>query len=158
MMMAVSRQTIMFLALAVCYLSKQAVQALPVFTADDLHTPLSQRRTIWDIVRSCLATIFLCTWVAVHAGIPQIEHGDYAKPIWYMQRLFLTLIALLAPEALIAFAVMEFFQARQISKKHEGVFIFPIHSKCLLKCISRVWMDNHSWVFCPDGRLRVVRR
>lgn len=32
---------------------------------------LSQCRTIWNIVWSCLITIFACIWVAIHPNVPQ---------------------------------------------------------------------------------------
>jgi len=38
-------------------------------------------RTVWNIIWSCLVTIFSCTWVAVHPNIPNAEEK------WFMTAL-----------------------------------------------------------------------
>src|SRR5258708_31531738 len=78
--------TIMLAVLAViCHLAGQGTQALPVqappilitidrrtlSSCDDSH----HCRTILNIISSCLATVFLCVWVAIHPNIPAPDEG-----------------------------------------------------------------------------------
>lgn len=58
-------------------------------------------RTIWDIIWSCLATTFACTWVSVHPNIPFLRDNKWAIRKW---RLYLMFLTLLAPEILLMWA------------------------------------------------------
>lgn len=58
-------------------------------------------RTIWDIIWSCLATTFACTWVSVHPNIPFLRDNKWAIKKW---RLYLMFLTLLAPEILLMWA------------------------------------------------------
>ena len=61
----------------VCYLAQGVSIDASQIPSTDAHSlesnqcaDLTHCRTIWNIVWSCLVTIFLCTWVAVHPNIP----------------------------------------------------------------------------------------
>jgi hypothetical protein len=43
-------------------------------------------RGTWDILSTCLATLILCVWTAVHMNIPREGNADSLvwKKIWYM--------------------------------------------------------------------------
>ena len=58
-------------------------------------------RGTWSILWACLSTIFICTWSSLHLDVPQ-EHdtGDL-----YGQKIFWMLVAVLAPEMLLANAL-----------------------------------------------------
>lgn len=61
----------------------------------------SERRSIWDILRTCLATTFTCTWVSVHPNVPFLGESKW---VVLRRRLFLMLLSLLAPEIMIMWA------------------------------------------------------
>ena len=89
-------------------------------------TDLTHCRTIWNIVWSCLVTIFSCTWVAVNPNIPcprkREANGWIERCIWnpllsfVEHRLPLFICALLVPEYILAWAIRQFLSARKISK------------------------------------------
>ena len=95
-------------------------------------TDLTHCRTIWNIIWSCLVTIFSCTWVAVHPNIPcprkREENSCIQRWIWnpllsfVENRLPLFIWALVVPEYILAWAIRQFLRARKIAKENEGKF------------------------------------
>lgn len=73
-------------------------------------------RSIWDIVWSCLLTIFACTWLTVHPNIP--ADGD---SFWIVarRRLQVMAYAVLAPEMTILWAMRQWVGARQLKDKYQ---------------------------------------
>lgn len=68
-------------------------------------------RDISDIIISCFATIFACTWSAVHPNIPSPWDS------WWdcFKRQFVTMLyALMAPEAMTAWALRQHLAAWKI--------------------------------------------
>ena len=94
-------------------------------------TDLSHCRTIWDIIWSCLTTVFLCTWVSVHPNVPcpkkQKGNSWIERHIWIERylwnpllsfakhRLPLFIWALLAPEYVLGWAMRQCRRAREIA-------------------------------------------
>ena len=72
-----------------------------------------QGRGTWSILWSCLATIFICTWSALHLAVPK-RHGR-----WYLvfRKLGAMLLAAVAPEAFLLNSAYSFFSAREFIKK-----------------------------------------
>ncbi|KAF8173475.1 hypothetical protein BJ912DRAFT_822147, partial [Pholiota molesta] len=68
-------------------------------------------RTVNDIVISCLATIFACTWSAIHPNIPAITDSA-----WHSFHRWVTIMicALLAPEWMTYWAVQQRLGAKKI--------------------------------------------
>lgn len=58
-------------------------------------------RSLWDILWSCLATTFACTWVSVHPNIPFLRETKASTTRW---RVYLMLVSLIAPEIMILWA------------------------------------------------------
>ncbi|KIM28293.1 hypothetical protein M408DRAFT_23994 [Serendipita vermifera MAFF 305830] len=91
---------------------------------------LNNQRSIWGIVWSCLSTIFLCTWVAVHPNVhfrpEKRDQRRLEKWLWdplhgfVTYNLVLFLWALLVPEYILAWAVRQYWKAGEISKKVPG--------------------------------------
>ena len=92
----------------------------------------SDRRTIWNIVWSCLVILFSCSWVAVHPNIPcpkKREESGWIQ-IWIKNpllslaenRLPLAFCALLMPEFILAWAIRQFLRAREIARENKGEF------------------------------------
>ncbi|KAI4240629.1 MAG: hypothetical protein L6R40_004996 [Gallowayella cf. fulva] len=67
-------------------------------------------RGTFDILWSCLFTIFLCTWVSLHLNVPagheQYRHLFFRKMRWMVQ-------AIMAPEFVLAFATGQKVEARK---------------------------------------------
>ena len=73
------------------------VHDVPIFIRDD-STDVNAGRTVWDILWSCLATTFAVTWVSVHPNVPFLEETNW---MILKRRVFLMVLALLAPEVMI---------------------------------------------------------
>ncbi|KAJ6536478.1 hypothetical protein DFH09DRAFT_992490 [Mycena vulgaris] len=85
-------------------------------------------RTTWNILWSCLATIFSCTWVAIH---PNILRPVNTREMWLVQRwwhylweflsnrMLLFIIALLVPEYILAWAIRQRLRAQEIARDHK---------------------------------------
>ena len=105
----------------------------PIFnnrSSENSCTNLTHCRTIWNIVWSCLSTIFLCTWVAVHPNIPSPRKREAKNRFqkWVRNpllsfaehRLPLFVCALLVPEYVLAWAIRQYLTARKIASENEG--------------------------------------
>ncbi|KAK7022811.1 hypothetical protein VNI00_016938 [Paramarasmius palmivorus] len=71
-------------------------------------------RTTTGILWSCLSVIFICTWVAIHPNIP--VPGTHSAVVVY-HNVELMVVALLAPEFMILWAMRQREQAKKIRKK-----------------------------------------
>ncbi|KAG1741718.1 hypothetical protein EDB19DRAFT_1850920 [Suillus lakei] len=87
--------------------------ALPSLPLNDTSTPAldvsnfpssCNTRTLWDIILSCVATLFACTWTAIHPNIPGMEEKKSAV---LSRRLFIMMMALIIPELMITWATMQ---------------------------------------------------
>lgn len=110
----------MLLFLITCfYFTRYNASAIPVATSldgADVESFFGPNvgRSLWDIVKSCLATIFACTWIAVHRNMPHPEARWYVV-IW--ERIKITVLALLAPEWILGWALCQYFSARRLVKE-----------------------------------------
>ncbi|KAG2136379.1 uncharacterized protein EDB93DRAFT_788549 [Suillus bovinus] len=98
------------------------VCALPPFnststttsTLDVTGSPhIRYTRTLWDIIWSCALTLFTCTWTAIHPNIPGMDEG---RIIIFFRRLFIMVLALIAPELMVTWAAIQFLSARDTAK------------------------------------------
>ena len=78
---------------------------------------LDKCRTIWNIIWSSLATIFACTWVSIHPNIPAPEDSWGTK---FARRVWITILALLAPELIVGWAARQWIFARRIAEANKG--------------------------------------
>ena len=91
---------------------------------------LTHCRSIWNIIWSCIATIFSCTWVAVHPNMPcpKKREGKNCFQKWIRNpllsfvehRLPLFVCALLVPEYVLAWAIRQYLRAREIARDNKG--------------------------------------
>ena len=78
---------------------------------------LRECRTVWNIIWSCLATLFACTWIAMHPNIP----GPYeARSRLVLRRIGLMVLGLLVPELVIMWAMRQWFGARKLARKYRS--------------------------------------
>ena len=77
----------------------------------------AEQRSIWDILWSCLATVFACSWVSVHPNIPGPD-----EPRWrvFLRRLELMFWAVIGPEMIITWALRQWSSARHLEKVYKG--------------------------------------
>ncbi|TFK70477.1 hypothetical protein BDN72DRAFT_535845 [Pluteus cervinus] len=68
-----------------------------------------QDRTLVDIVRSCILTIFACVYTALHPNIPDPKANDWQR---FLGRLKMSFYMLIAPEAVIWWAMRQWYGAR----------------------------------------------
>ena len=64
----------------------------------------TKQRSTWEILWTCLATIFACTWVSIHPNIPSSKDGRMHIAL---QRLELMVWAILTPEMIIFWAMRQ---------------------------------------------------
>jgi hypothetical protein len=63
--------------------------------------------------------LFACTWTAVHPNIPNVNDGMFCITF---DRLSFMMVALVAPEFMITWAVYQFFLARRAAKDFNEFF------------------------------------
>ncbi|KAG1836043.1 hypothetical protein DFJ58DRAFT_749954, partial [Suillus subalutaceus] len=131
-----------------------------ILTLDASNYPSSNTRTLWDIISSCGLTLFACTWTAIHPDIP-------GKDEWVagtaLRRLVLMLVAFLAPEFVVAWAVLQFFHARQVAKDfNDGVKRAKARNCCqaMLRggstSLDDGWTLTHGFFACMGGFMLYV--
>ena len=90
-------------------------------TASVLSTPAcicpTEQRSLWDILWSCLATIFACSWVSIHPNIP--APNESSRRI-FLRRLELMFWAVVSPETIITWALRQWLGARRLEKLYKG--------------------------------------
>ena len=124
---------------------------------------LAPCRTIWNIIWSCVVTIFSCTWVAVHPNVPCPKKREangwiercIRNPLlsFVEHRLPLFICALLVPEYVLAWAIRQFLSARRIAKGEfklcvKYLSIAIVLSKSLLE---RGWSKTHGFFIIMGG-------
>lgn len=71
-------------------------------------------RTLSAIAKSCVATIFACTWVSVHRNMPAPNSRWHTVTL---ERIWITIVALIAPEWILAWAIRQYLMAGKISRR-----------------------------------------
>ncbi|KAG2367611.1 hypothetical protein BDR07DRAFT_1326365 [Suillus spraguei] len=84
-------------------------------------------RTLWDIIQSCVATLLACTWTAVHPNIPGMNEGII---VVFRRRLGIMILALIAPELMVTWAMMQFLSAWDTAKAFNKVISAQRHQAC----------------------------
>jgi hypothetical protein len=121
-----SSSSTMLVLLLLYYLIQSAFAgAVPLPSIEERTTSscnnLHGCRTIWNIIWSCLVTIFSCTWIAIHPNIPYPGNkkdmgfwGPLRSSISH--RLPLFICALLVPEYILSWAIRQRLVAGKIAK------------------------------------------
>ncbi|KAJ7733940.1 hypothetical protein B0H16DRAFT_1327810 [Mycena metata] len=71
-------------------------------------------RTLFEIIKGCLATIFACTWVALHPNVPDPKLKWFSLPL---RKLGMMLVMIIAPELVLVFAGRQRASALWISER-----------------------------------------
>ena len=86
-------------------------------SCDDLH----HCRTLGNIVQSCLVTIALCSWVAIHPDIPLRKEAFMYRGY---RRIMGTAEAALVPEWTIVWTIQQWLVARKLCNIVIGMTIY----------------------------------
>ncbi len=84
-------------------------------------TCIGDQRTVLNIIWSCLATIFACTWLAVHPNVPLRNITTKGAISCAIEQVKIMAITILAPEAIVAWAAEQFIVAWKL--RHSEYFI-----------------------------------
>ncbi len=82
---------------------------------------LQDRRTVLNILWSCLATIFASTWLAIHPNVPGKKFTDKGEISLAVERAKIMGIAILAPEVILGWAAEQFYVAWRV--RHGGYLV-----------------------------------
>ena len=134
----------------------ESIDASPIPSLDKLSsessrcTDLTHCWTVWNIIWSCLTTIFSCTWIAIHPNIP-CPRKQNSVVSFAEHRLPLFVCALLVPEYVLAWAIRQFLRARKIAGDNKGEFNFGFnfyHSNSLSDV---QWSMTHGFFITMGG-------
>jgi hypothetical protein len=107
----------MYLLLCILYLC-QVIQAVPItYDRSEALTLLSvdhTSRTLWDIVSTCMITLFACIYSSLHPNVPSPHHTLLSI---LCQRAGTMAIALACPDVVVAWALRQWFWARHVTAK-----------------------------------------
>ena len=79
------------------------------------------QRSEWNIIPSCFATLFACSWVAIHPNI--LPQSDSSIRI-LARRLMMMGYMLIVPEMMIFWAARQWCGAYEITKRNERMLFF----------------------------------
>ncbi len=82
---------------------------------------LQDRRTVLNILWSCLATIFASTWLAIHPNVPGKKITDKGTISLAVERAKIMGTAILAPEVVLGWAAEQFMVAWRV--RHGGYLV-----------------------------------
>ena len=134
----------MLLAFTLVYLFHGfQTHAIPLAESARLGTTCACHRSIWDILWSCLATIFACLWVSVHPNIPFPNEAGWRV---FLRRLELMLWALVAPELVTVWAFRQWLGARELENLYKGEVQYIKESAYVnnqILTLERGWTKTH---------------
>ncbi|KAF8217190.1 hypothetical protein K438DRAFT_1558559 [Mycena galopus ATCC 62051] len=84
----------------------------------------TQCRTLFSLIWSCLATIFLCNWVSVHLNVPPPGLGFFARMRRKLRMMFVTLIA---PELMLGLAARQYVVAQWFARSQQSYTVSLTH-------------------------------
>ena len=112
------------------FLNHFTIQAAPI-VCQCADPPLESKgplpRTLFGIIWSCVSTILICAWTAVHPNVPPSNRW---KARWNRLRLMFWMIV--APELVLAWAVRQYFGAKEIRDEYNRMH--PSESRLMKSC------------------------
>ncbi|ESK87554.1 hypothetical protein Moror_2003 [Moniliophthora roreri MCA 2997] len=77
---------------------------------------INRCRTIPNILWNCFSLVFICTWVAIHPNVPKV--GKHIVEV-IRDYVFIMVVALIAPELIILWAMRQWYAAHEIANKYK---------------------------------------
>jgi hypothetical protein len=114
----------MLLLLALTYFWAHAAHAAPISASNpaqimprDNSCDCQGHRSLFNIVWSCFATLFACSWISMHPNVPAPGDG---WPIVGLRRAKMMYWGILAPELIVIWAMRQWLSACVVKKRFEG--------------------------------------
>ncbi|KAK0472428.1 hypothetical protein EDD18DRAFT_1094216 [Armillaria luteobubalina] len=105
----------MFLVVFVSVFAASAISAeTSPDNPDSVPVCAEDQRTVLSILWGCFATIFACTWIAVHPNVPGRDITTKGTVSCAIERLKIWSITMLAPEVIVAWAAEQLIVARKL--------------------------------------------
>jgi hypothetical protein len=101
---------LLFLLLHFLSIKSSQVQGYTLDSRTPADNPSS--RGLFTIIWGCLTTVFASTWVSLHSNVPPTDKSWLAL---FWRRLWMMLIAVIAPEMIVGFAARQLYSARSFS-------------------------------------------
>ena len=129
----------------------------PSHAATVLNTPAcicpADQRSILDILWSCLATIFACSWVSIHPNIPAPNESSWRI---LLRRLELMFWALFSPEMIITWAFRQWSGSRHLEKLYKGepsnfIIISNLSVNTKFITLDKGWTKTHGYFIQMGG-------
>ncbi|KAG2035639.1 hypothetical protein BDR03DRAFT_1012326 [Suillus americanus] len=92
---------------------------------DGFEAPSFTNRTLWNIVSSCLLTLFACLYTTIHPNVPSPEDSPVRI---LLRRLGMMIMVLFYPELIIAWAMGQWLSARQVTKRFKNSGYFDVEA------------------------------
>ena len=86
-------------------------------------------RGTYSILASCLSTLFVSTWSALHLDIRASDQSGFMR---FFDKLGWLVLGLLAPEYLLLLAFNQYMAARELTKFARGILDTPPEPHSLL--------------------------
>ncbi|KAG1897007.1 uncharacterized protein F5891DRAFT_983017 [Suillus fuscotomentosus] len=84
-------------------------------TSDSVKVPSFTTRTLWTIISSSVLTLFACIYSAIHPNIPSPK--DSGSFLIIRRQLGMMIMALIAPEMIVTWAMRQSFSAHQVTRQ-----------------------------------------
>ena len=73
--------------------------------------PDPDNRGTWSLLYSCVFTLVLCVWTAIHLNVPSYHESHISQ---WLRKLKWVLLAIIAPELGVYTAFEQYFQAKEL--------------------------------------------
>ncbi|KAG2139637.1 uncharacterized protein EDB93DRAFT_1090144 [Suillus bovinus] len=114
-------------------------------------------RTLWTIISSSVLTLFACIYSAIHPNIPSPRHSGYSHILW--RQLGIMIMALIAPNLIVTWAMRQWFSARQVTRHHANYTWTQTHSFFVLMGSFMLYVDKEPCrTLQPDHILILIRK
>ncbi|KAI5797328.1 hypothetical protein DFH27DRAFT_483737 [Peziza echinospora] len=139
-------------------------------TAEPLWVSGENKRTTFDLLSTCILTLIVCIWTAVHLNIPprhERKRGTVGMLKRGWGRVKWMIIGLLAPEIVLFIAFNQFLEARfrgllrRVFQRYTDDYIVRPFRWCIPKGIERgfyVVMGGYEYYGEIDGDARTLKR
>ncbi|KAG2064494.1 hypothetical protein BDR04DRAFT_1162504 [Suillus decipiens] len=104
-------------------ITNSTASAITACNSEALPTSLTTR-TIWSIISSSVLTLFACIYSAIHPNIPSPKDSPFRI---LRRRLGIMIMALIAPELIVTWAMRQWLSARQVTRQFEKSGYFSVN-------------------------------
>ena len=96
--------------------------------ASSLATLPTAERSQYDIIRSCFITIIACVWTSAHPNIAAPQDAGWKS---FKRRLVTMIYALIAPEAIVMWALRQNIASKRIASDYNRTWKFTTQAGIL---------------------------